>query len=591
MTTLEWHASTLDVENEVGRYFDFVGQWAWSPDQDGGRYAYLYGESDKSGLFVRYDLQDDIITELTGYDEQPGPVFRTSHSGSGSTSCSVLGIGTQPGDLEIMAVESTDSSTAGGTPNTPSGWTKIFEETQAEGAAGVTTLTIFAKISNSSASVTVDGVLDHLTVVRSAYYNHGVTDVSTDIIVGTGNGANTGNATILDVTTTVARSMVVMVLASTRDSTSATFSAWANSNLIHIADGAGRIDENGTITGVGGVVGMIDGIKVTAGATGNSTVTIAVSDKWRGVHLVVPPSAVASSWYKSFHSSAIYNGKVYFFAGDQGYPGRTGGGDETPDTWIYDIATDTWDADGAPMKKNDYSGSLGAGTGEDRIGASATTIGTKIYVAAGFGSGTNGDVNNRTDRYDPVADTWTQRDYMNFGADLPAIVQDGSGRLHSFAGSFTEAAPRHERYDPGTNAWTSLSDITDAEHGGNVTDLFQGAVVYDSDLNQIVFTVFQNFSADPAFMFTGRYNPDADTWESETNQELFIDVFDTNLINSAGNIITEARYGGKSFYLGHHDGFVFGGDPTSGIFWYEFPAPTPSHHREDDYYDALGFLT
>lgn len=570
MPTLQWTLVTTDVRDAVGRYFDFVGQWAWSPDQDAGRYAYLYGESDNAGLFIRYDLLTDEIVELTGYDEQVGPIFKSSFPGSGSTSATVFApSGIRSGDLEIMVVESSDSSTTGGTPNTPSGWTKIFEETQGEGAAGVTTLTIFARLSTgSTASVTVDGVGDHLAVLRNVYYNHGVTNVSTDIIVGSGNGADTGNATFTGVTTTVNRSLVLMVLASTRDSSSATFSAWANSNLIRVAPGTspGRVEENGTATGVGGVVGLSDGLMVTAGATGNSTATIAVSDKWRGVHLVIPPSSTALPWWKVFHSSAIYDGKIYLFAGQQGYPGRTHGLADVPDTWIYDIAGDSWDADGEPMPKNDYSGPLGAGTGEDRTGAVAHTVGNKIYVVGGFGSGSNVPVNDRTDRYDPVLDTWTQRDYMNFGADFPAVVEDGSGRLHSF-GSFGTGGVmnKHDRYDPTTNVWTTLSDVTDVEHGGNL-EIFQGAVIYDPDLDQIVLTVWFNTADPPVFDFTNRYNPGPNTWESATEFELF-EQLDSNDIVSGGNVITQGRYGDKRFYLGHHDG-ISGSFTLSGIQYY-----------------------
>ena len=70
------------------------------------------------------------------------PVFRSAGTyGTGTTSCTAAvptGAGSpQVDDVLLIVVESTDSTTAAGTPNTPAGWSKLFEETQGDGASGV----------------------------------------------------------------------------------------------------------------------------------------------------------------------------------------------------------------------------------------------------------------------------------------------------------------------------------------------------------------------------------------------------------------------------------------------------------------------
>src|SRR3990172_2375909 len=127
----------------------------------------------------------------------PTPVFRSAGAyGTGTTSCTAAvptGAGApQADDILLIVVESTDSTTAAGTPNTPSGWTKIFEETQGAGATGVTTLTVFGKRAGAGeANVTIDGVGNHVSA--RMFVVSGCVTTGTAWTVGTGNGANTGN--------------------------------------------------------------------------------------------------------------------------------------------------------------------------------------------------------------------------------------------------------------------------------------------------------------------------------------------------------------------------------------------------------------
>src|SRR3989304_3219905 len=125
------------------------------------------------------------------------PTYRSSITIASGTTSAAFGLpsGTLEGDLELIFAESSDSTTAAGTPTTPNGWTKIFERTEGGGALNVTTLTIFARVAPASpGSVTVSGVGNHIAGFRASVVvgTHDVTDPATDIAVGAGNGHGTG---------------------------------------------------------------------------------------------------------------------------------------------------------------------------------------------------------------------------------------------------------------------------------------------------------------------------------------------------------------------------------------------------------------
>lgn len=210
--------------------------------------------------------------------------------GVGTTSCTAAAAaGIQDNDILLIVVESSDSTTAAGTPNTPSGWTKLFEETQGGGATGVTTLTVFGKrASGAQGDVTIDGVGNHCSASMFAY--SGCKTTGDAWTVGTGNGADTGNGTMTGLTTPAANCMVLMICCSTRDANNAAnWSSWANANLTSLNER----EDNVTNTGAGGGFGVNEGLKATAGATGNSTVTIGVSAQWRSVHIALEPAPAA----------------------------------------------------------------------------------------------------------------------------------------------------------------------------------------------------------------------------------------------------------------------------------------------------------
>ena len=220
------------------------------------------------------------------------PAFRSKGAyGVGTTSCLAAvptgGDAPQENDILLIVVESADSNTAAGTPNTPSGWTKLFEESQGDGATGVTTLTVFGKRAGASESdVTIDGVLNHCSATMLVY--SGCLTSGDAWQVGAGNGADTGNGTMTGLTTAVNDCLIVAICCTTNDAIGSNrFSGWTNANLSSFTER----EDNTTNTGNGGGFGVADGGLATAGATGDSTVTIIVSVQWRAVHIALKPPA------------------------------------------------------------------------------------------------------------------------------------------------------------------------------------------------------------------------------------------------------------------------------------------------------------
>ena len=143
------------------------------------------------------------------------------------------------------------------------------------------------------------------------------------------------------------------------------------------------------------------------------------------------------------HAAEVIHGKLYLFGGfDFGSEGQV---------QIYDPATDTW-TKGAPMP-------FAAGS------SSTAFIGDDVYVAGGIvgGSGAGGTTTNRTARYDPDTDTWTELAPMPAGRNHTAAGTDGQ-KLYVFGGRgpgngdrnvTTNGFDTFQLYDPATNTWQS----------------------------------------------------------------------------------------------------------------------------------------
>lgn len=312
-----WQVIDVDSITMNGVTDDFAGGVMTDFGVTGQATLTDYDETDKIGL------HDSVFSDTGVFDAfrefHIGYPFRfrwsvdaEGHGGtltaSGTTSATVSApAGLASGDLEFIFCESSDSTTAAGTPNTPSGWHKLFEETQGSGSSGVTTLTIFTRLNaGSTAGVLVDGVGDHVALARTYWSGHSVGDVTTDIDVGTGNGGNTGNPVCTALTTTANNSIVVAVASITRDAAATTNSASVTNATLGNFDTKGKWDEVADFTtssGAGGGIVAWESQLVTAGTTGNTTISVTTSAQWRSVHLAFD-AHIDKTWKMQYRSPA-----------------------------------------------------------------------------------------------------------------------------------------------------------------------------------------------------------------------------------------------------------------------------------------------
>lgn len=210
------------------------------------------------------------------------------------------------------------------------------------------------------------------------------------------------------------------------------------------------------------------------------------------------------SW-RYFHSTAVYGGKVYLFAGIEGASGVASGGD-VYSTKIYDIASDTWDADGADMPEVD--------AGDYREQACAVVFGSTIYVVGGFGSGTNATFNNRMDSYDPAGDSWTRLADMPDGQDQGAAAGIVSrDEVHAIACNIDGTQFReHQVYTPSLDTWAELSLTPNQDDRGNNWRMQIGGVL----LHPVTGELWAVTGTDPGpphhYDIVGRYEPSASSW-------------------------------------------------------------------------------
>jgi hypothetical protein len=240
------------------------------------------------------------------------PSFRSKGAfGAGTTSCTAAmptgGNAPQANDIILIVVESSDSTSAAGTPNTPGGYSKIFEEAQGAGATGVTTLTIFAKRAGASeGDVTIDGVGNHCSA--TAHVFQGALTSGTAWGVGSGNGGTTSGITITGLDTPEDNCLVIPITTSTRDTiTSSQFSNWTNANLSDLTER----EDNLTSQGAGGGHGLATGGKASAGSTGNTTVTSATAAAWRCVHVYLRPEPDVGGQPTQVRTQGVPTGSGY----------------------------------------------------------------------------------------------------------------------------------------------------------------------------------------------------------------------------------------------------------------------------------------
>jgi N-acetylneuraminic acid mutarotase len=145
---------------------------------------------------------------------------------------------------------------------------------------------------------------------------------------------------------------------------------------------------------------------------------------------------------------AIMNDKLYLFGGARG------AGNTVADASVYDPATDVWQKlPDMPVRKEHCA---------------AGAIGGKIYIAGGRTDGIEG-FEPTTLEFNPANPGYTQKKAIPTprGGCASAVVGDklylfgGEGDASNAAGVF----PNVDAYDPATDSWRALPDLTLPRHG------------------------------------------------------------------------------------------------------------------------------
>ncbi len=195
-------------------------------------------------------------------------------------------------DIALLFVEST-----GGQPaslSTAAGFVAVANSPQATGTTtNGTQITVFWARATSAAMAapTVADPGDHVYAQIITYRGVINTGNPWDVTGGGVKAAASTAVTVTGVTTTVPDTLIVQAVARDDDASGAEFSGQTNAALTGIAE---RSDA-GTISNNGGGFAVWDGVKATAGATGNTTATVvSSSNAFITIALKPLPPAVSS---------------------------------------------------------------------------------------------------------------------------------------------------------------------------------------------------------------------------------------------------------------------------------------------------------
>jgi MSHA biogenesis protein MshQ len=208
-------------------------------------------------------------------DAQAAPVFQAAGAAvSGTGAVSPAWPAHAIDDIALLFVESAGGETAA--LSTPAGFVAVSNSPQATGAGTAgTRITVFwaRATSTAMAAPTVQDPGDHVYAQILTYRGVINTGNPWDVTGGGVKAAASTTVTVAGVTTSVPDTLIVQAVARDDDTNVAEFSSETNASLTGIAE---RSDA-GTTSGNGGGFAVWDGIKATAGATGNTTATVVSS--------------------------------------------------------------------------------------------------------------------------------------------------------------------------------------------------------------------------------------------------------------------------------------------------------------------------
>ena len=208
------------------------------------------------------------------------PVFIAAGAVTSNTTAitPALPAGIATNDILLLFLETSNqaisiSNQNGGT------WTQVTNSPQycgtAAGTTGARFTAFWSRYNGTQGAPTTSDSGDHQLGMMIAIRGAAESGNPWDVTAGGVEAVSDTSGSIPGVTTTVANTLVVTAIASSLPDASSTakFSAWTNANLTSLTE---RID-NSVTAGNGGGLGVATGIKATAGAYGNTTLTLANS--------------------------------------------------------------------------------------------------------------------------------------------------------------------------------------------------------------------------------------------------------------------------------------------------------------------------
>ena len=231
----------------------------------------------------------EMTLALSSFDNPPlGPIYQAAGAVVSGTGAITPAWPThQSGDVALLIVESANQAIS---LSTPAGFAEVTNSPQGTGTAAgtaATRLAVYWKRATTSAEAqpTVADSGDHQIARIITFRGVIASGNPWDVTAGNVASSASTSVSIPGVTTTVANTLVVTIVANATDTSSARTSGWTNTNLASLTE---RVDSN-TKSGNGGGFGVATGVKATAGATGNTTATLATSSVQGRMSIALKP--------------------------------------------------------------------------------------------------------------------------------------------------------------------------------------------------------------------------------------------------------------------------------------------------------------
>jgi hypothetical protein len=245
-----------------------------------------------------------VVAEVTAQVASTGDITPTAPASQAS------------GDLLLIVGEwgfhspNTDTNPPTGTP--PTGWTLLVYNAAHVGSASYSALVVMARVTTADSETmpTISDPGNHAVAVVVQITDHGVSDPSTDIDVGSVTSSDTSASTlnIAGITPSANDSLVLAVAANGRNGNGTdNYSNWTNTNL---DAGLTEIQDEYNTVGNGGGTGIAKGTLATAADIGTSTVDDGGSTGYSTVHLGIPPAGGAATVNRAAAASAASGAAV-----------------------------------------------------------------------------------------------------------------------------------------------------------------------------------------------------------------------------------------------------------------------------------------